>query len=143
LLFGNKISYIHNLPNILHEIIIIIIKWKFIRIQGKDIHVNFSTLLLGWHNLFTWHISKKNSIVVDISHKATLDEETTLYNQASGIQCSITHWVIHWYNVTWNERNWGWLTKHSPSNFEHMRKYSTREQRRMPNLTHMYTFHVN
>jgi len=55
-------------------------KWKVIRIQGKDIHEIFSTLLLGWHNLFTWHINKKNNMVVDISHNATLDEETTLWN---------------------------------------------------------------
>ncbi len=33
-----------------------------------------------WHNLFTWHISKKNNMAVDISHNATLDEETTLCN---------------------------------------------------------------
>jgi hypothetical protein len=41
----------------------------------------FSTLSLGWHNLFTWHISKKKNMVVNKSHKATLDEETTLLSQ--------------------------------------------------------------
>ncbi len=56
------------------------LKRKVIIIQGKDIHEIFSSLLLGWHNLFTWHIIKKNNMVVDISHNATLDEETTLCN---------------------------------------------------------------
>jgi len=46
----------------------------------KGYYEIFSTLSLGWHNLFKWHISKKNNMVVDISHKATLDEETTLCN---------------------------------------------------------------
>jgi hypothetical protein len=32
-------------------------KKKVIRIQRKLIHEIFLTLLLGWHNLFTWHIS--------------------------------------------------------------------------------------
>jgi len=78
-----------------------------------------------------------------LNHNATLDEEITLCNKASGIQHSITHWVILWYNVTWNEKNWGWLTKHSPFKFEHMKKYLRMEQWDMPNLTCMYTFHVN
>ncbi len=32
------------------------------KIQGKGIHEIFSTLSLGWHNLFTCHISKKNNM---------------------------------------------------------------------------------
>jgi len=47
-------------------------KWKFMKIKGKDVHEIFSTLSLGWHNLFTCHISKKNNMVLNISHKATL-----------------------------------------------------------------------
>ncbi len=73
MLFRNKIFYIKDVPNILHEIIIIINE-SSLEYKERIFMKFFNTLSLGWHNLFTWHISKKNNMVVDITHKATLDE---------------------------------------------------------------------
>jgi hypothetical protein len=71
LLFGNKISYILDVPNVLHERIIIVNESS---LEYKE--VIFMKFLVHYHWVGTicLHVIeiKKDNMVIDISHKATL-----------------------------------------------------------------------
>jgi len=71
LLFGNKISYILDVPNMLHEIIIIINESSS---EYKE--MIFMKFLVHYHWVGTFYLHvieiKKNNMVIDINHKATL-----------------------------------------------------------------------
>jgi hypothetical protein len=76
-------------------------------------------------------------MVVDISHKATLGWKNNIVQLRKWNPMFNHSLNIALINATWNEKNWIWLTKHSPSNSKHMEKYSRMEQWCMPNFTHM------
>jgi hypothetical protein len=70
LLFGNKISYILDVPNVLHERIIIN------ESSSEYKEVIFMKFLVHYHWVGTIYLHvieiKKDNMVIDISHKVTL-----------------------------------------------------------------------